>query len=201
MPCPVRPSASPAAYPESSAREVASVCSAAPSTDAACQAGFNATFARRPERPAIGTCVPCTRTRSAPMHTSARRTFRSRARASFRAIYLETAMPIKPENRTRYPANWKAIVAAVRERSGNCCEGSPKWPDCRAENGQPHPETGSKVVLTTAHLDHVPENCDLSNLRCWCQRCHLGYDAEHHARTARETRRARKAIGDLFAAS
>ncbi|WP_230949696.1 hypothetical protein [Burkholderia pseudomultivorans] len=36
-------------------------------------------------------------------------------------------MPIKPENRTRYPANWKQIVEAVRERSGNRCEGSPAY--------------------------------------------------------------------------
>ena len=50
-----------------------------------------------------------------------------------------------------------------------------------------------------AHLDHTPENCDTANLRAWCQRCHLRYDAEHHANTARETRRARKALGDLFA--
>jgi hypothetical protein len=53
-------------------------------------------------------------------------------------------------------------------------------------------------VLTAAHLDHTPEHCDLDNLRHWCQRCHLTYDAQHHAQTARETRRARLAIGDLF---
>ena len=40
-----------------------------------------------------------------------------------------------------------------------------------------HPVTGSKVVLTIAHLDHTPENCDDENLRAWCQRCHLTYDA------------------------
>lgn len=107
-------------------------------------------------------------------------------------------MPIRPENKARYPKNWKEIVAAVRERSGNRCEGSPDFPDCRAENGKPHPVTGSKVVLTTAHLDHVPEHCDLSNLRHWCQRCHLVYDAEHHAETARQTRRSRLAISELF---
>lgn len=100
-------------------------------------------------------------------------------------------MPIKPENRARYPANWKQIVAQVRERSGNRCEGTPAFPECRAANGEPHPETGSKVVLTTAHLDHVPENCDLSNLRHLCQRCHLTYDAQHHAQTAYATRRVR----------
>lgn len=99
-------------------------------------------------------------------------------------------MPIKPENRARYPKDWKEIVAKVRERSGDRCEGSPNWPDCRAENGKPHPETGSKVVLTTAHLDHVPENCGLDNLRHWCQRCHLVYDAKHHAQTAYATRKA-----------
>ncbi|WP_230949697.1 hypothetical protein [Burkholderia pseudomultivorans] len=53
-------------------------------------------------------------------------------------------------------------------------------------------------MLTTAHLDHVPEHCDLSNLRHWCQRCHLTYDAEQHRANAAHTRRARRAIGDLF---
>lgn len=107
-------------------------------------------------------------------------------------------MPIKPENRARYPGNWKAIVAAVRERSGDRCEGSPMWPDCRAINGEQHPVTGSRVVLTTAHLDHVPENCSLDNLRHWCQRCHLVYDAKHHAQTAAATRRAKAGTLEMF---
>ena len=50
-------------------------------------------------------------------------------------------------------------------------------------------------MLTVAHLDHQPENCDDANLKAMCQRCHLAYDREHHA----ETRRSRKAMGDLFA--
>lgn len=107
-------------------------------------------------------------------------------------------MPIKPENRSRYPANWKAISKACRERAGNKCEGSPKYPDCRAENGEPHPVTGSKVVLTTAHLNHIPEDCSDENLKAWCQRCHLTYDAEHHAANARKTRRSKLALADLF---
>lgn len=108
-------------------------------------------------------------------------------------------MPIKAENAKRYPANWRQIVAEIRERSGNRCEGAPGiYPDCRAENGQPHPVTGSRVVLTTAHLDHQPENVDPENLRHLCQRCHLTYDAAHHAENAAATRRARKAVGDLF---
>lgn len=97
-------------------------------------------------------------------------------------------MPIKPENRARYPKDWKKIVARIRERSGNRCEGSPAYPHCDIENGKTHPLTGSIVVLTVAHLDHVPENCAEDNLRHWCQRCHLTYDAKHHAANARRTR-------------
>lgn len=62
----------------------------------------------------------------------------------------------------------------------------------------PHPETGSKVVLTVAHLDHQPENCADDNLRAWCQRCHNVYDAPMR-RAGREKRaRATAAVGDLF---
>lgn len=107
-------------------------------------------------------------------------------------------MPISAENRARYPRDWKAIVSRIRDRSGNRCEGSPAYPDCRADNGEPHPITGSRVVLTVAHLDHAPEHCDAENLRHMCQRCHLTYDAAHHAKNAAETRRKRRAAGDLF---
>lgn len=95
-------------------------------------------------------------------------------------------MPIKPENRHRYPADWPAIRARILDRAGHCCEGSPVYPECRAANYAPHPVTGSRVVLTIAHLDHVPENCHGLNLRAWCQRCHLTYDAAHrrHLRIA-----------------
>ena len=107
-------------------------------------------------------------------------------------------MPIRPENKARYPKNWKAIRNEIIKRAGNRCEGSPDFPDCRAENGQARPDTGSRVVLTIAHLDHVPEHCDDDNLRAWCQRCHLNYDKAHHAQTAYYTRRREAAINDLF---
>lgn len=56
----------------------------------------------------------------------------------------------------------------------------------------------TKIVLTIAHLDHTPENCDPANLRAWCQRCHLTYDAKHHAQTAYATRREGRSNRDLF---
>jgi len=137
-------------------------------------------------------------------------------------------MPIKPENRGRYPANWKDIRAAILARAGNCCE------KCKVANGSRiargddrfadtymtadaevySAETGESlgqmrmdeykvknmvdIVLTIGHIDHVPENCAPENLRAWCQRCHLRYDAAHHAETARATRHGRKAMADLF---
>lgn len=99
-------------------------------------------------------------------------------------------MPIQKRNKGRYPRNWHEIVAKVRERSGNRCEGSAAFPDCRAENGKPHPVTGSKVVLTTAHLEDPIENCELSNLRHWCQRCHLRYDIKRHVANRARNRMA-----------
>lgn len=120
-------------------------------------------------------------------------------------------MPIKKENAHKYPKNWKTeIVPAVRARSGDRCE----WPGCQLENHgwivrnpdgsaerlicEPfdrdmyETEGGRvvRVILTTAHLDHNPENCELSNLKHWCQMHHLRYDAQHHAETARATREA-----------
>ena len=108
-------------------------------------------------------------------------------------------MPIRESERARYPKDWKAISRRIRERAGNRCEGSPAFPDCRAENGGLHPVTGSKVVLTTAHIDHTPENVGDDNLKAWCQKCHLAYDAQHHAKNGKATRHGRKAAGDLFA--
>ena len=107
-------------------------------------------------------------------------------------------MPIRPENKGRYPQNWKEIRESILERAGHKCEGSPAYPDCRAVNYLDHPVTGSRVVLTIAHLDHTPEHCDPANLRAWCQRCHLAYDKGHHTQTRRRRRREGSAVADLF---
>lgn len=102
-------------------------------------------------------------------------------------------MPIRPENRQRYPLNWKRISARIRgvraqgrcECMGHC--GLHRERRCEERNGKPATWAKGKVILTVAHLDHTPENCADENLLAMCQRCHLRYDREHHA----ETRRAR----------
>lgn len=106
-------------------------------------------------------------------------------------------MPIRPENRHRYPPDWKAISHRIRfERAdfrceclGECGRGTHDG-RCPNRHGRPAYGTGSKVVLTVAHLNHTPEACHDDNLRAMCQGCHLHYDRGHHAETAQRTRTA-----------
>ena len=105
-------------------------------------------------------------------------------------------------DRSRYPADWEAVSLRIRERARGRCE----W--CGARHGQPHPRTGSRVVLTVAHLG-LPTDADRAAGRCWgdphdkhdvrgdnlaalCQACHLGYDHDDHVRNARKMRRQRR---------
>jgi hypothetical protein len=116
-------------------------------------------------------------------------------------------MPIRPENRHRYPTDWPTISWAIRDgRAGWRCEctglcGRPAGHlagdgRCRNRQGQRTAETGARVVLTVAHLDHTPENCDPANLAAMCQGCHLHYDRDHHAETRAAARAA--AISALY---
>ena len=121
-------------------------------------------------------------------------------------------MPIKAENRRRYPAHWADLRRAILDRAGHRCEpcGVPNhaWRLANTDDWTRNPgqaetwamdgERVARIVLTIAHLDHTPENCDLANLRALCQRCHLAYDAEHHRQSAYATRRQHHALGDLF---
>lgn len=116
-------------------------------------------------------------------------------------------MPIRPENRDRYPADWPAIRAAILARCAAWLDGDVERCECIGEcghdhggrctewNGHPATTFRGRVVLTIAHLDHTPENSAESNLRAMCQRCHLAYDREHHAATRRATERAQRLAG------
>lgn len=123
-------------------------------------------------------------------------------------------MPIRAENAARYPADWPDISRATKERAGwRCeCDGRCGRPSahldedgrCRNRHGEPRWQgrPGQRgVVLTTAHLDHVPEHCDPSNLSAMCEGCHLHYDRAHHAETRRATREAELGLIDMFAAT
>jgi len=104
--------------------------------------------------------------------------------------------PISRENRARYPKDWHDISAAIKARAGNRCECEGECDRrthdgrCPNHHGSPAYGTGSLVVLTTAHLNHTPEDCRPENLKAMCQGCHLHYDRDHHAQTREATRRA-----------
>lgn len=162
-------------------------------------------------------------------------------------------MPIKPENKARYPADWKQVRERILRRAQWRCQhpgcgaaqysvgrwicwagGQHEW---RPIQGNDHPKTAQDhefdnagegcdfqgdrwtykaarefidrwcweedtkpivIVLTCAHLDHQPENCDPSNLRMFCQRHHLAYDHDHHRANAQAKRRAKAGTLELF---
>jgi hypothetical protein len=104
-------------------------------------------------------------------------------------------MPIKPENKKRYPENWKEIRERILIHAKNRCE------KCGIKNYSKYFNKDGKlckVVLTIAHLDHIPENCNDDNLKALCQKCHLTYDARHHADTAYMTKLSKTGQRLLF---
>jgi hypothetical protein len=105
-------------------------------------------------------------------------------------------MPIKPEFRHFYGREWRLeIVPQILRRAKNQCE------ECGVLNGIRVWRDGQfwslrrfkaghrvRIVLTVAHLNHVPGDNRSENLKALCQWCHLNHDKEHHA----ESRATRK---------
>lgn len=123
-------------------------------------------------------------------------------------------MPIRPENRHLYPPNWVEISTNVKKEAGWRCEVcgvqhnaqgfwiedefwtlqeifnklNDEGVDVLGDNDIPMDKKPIKIVLTTAHLDHDPTNCERSNLKAMCQRHHNRYDAEHRKQTRKDTK-------------
>jgi hypothetical protein len=114
-------------------------------------------------------------------------------------------MPIRPENRARYPADWPAISRRIRfGRAGGRCEcagecGEDHGGRCEAQHGCEHPRTNATVVLTVAHLPgREIEQCGDNDLKAMCQRCHNRMDMPARRRGIKERERAKRAAGDLL---
>lgn len=132
-----------------------------------------------------------------------------------------------PMKRELYPDNWEAIALEVKNKAHWFCEecGKPcrrpdeDWFDFLEKLETTFPqwykkyseecyddETGElgyierkgRFVLTVAHLDHNPSNCNRNNLRALCSVCHLKYDHPHHIKNASGSRhRKRENQGQL----
>lgn len=88
-----------------------------------------------------------------------------------------------PVDWSKYPVEWKAIAASIKEESEWQCELCGK--QCRrpGESFDTHRNTA-----TVAHLNHIEQDCRPCNLVCACAPCHLRYDAQHHAESRRKNK-------------
>jgi hypothetical protein len=70
-----------------------------------------------------------------------------------------TVMPIRPENKARYPKNWKSeIVPRIRARSGNRCE-------CTGQCGEQHgPDQDDRCIRRNGEIGIWTD--DGSAVRC-----------------------------------
>ncbi|MDR0206656.1 MAG: hypothetical protein LBI45_05310 [Bacteroidales bacterium] len=124
-------------------------------------------------------------------------------------------MPIKPENKKRYPKHWSQLSKAKRYMAGNSCEvcgiknhtiikrlphgkyrlpASQEWDMIIARIRYCHSNLKeslkyhgfTRIVLTVGHLDHTPENNADSNLKVMCQYCHNRHDLKHRVENRRK---------------
>ncbi len=84
-----------------------------------------------------------------------------------------------------YPPDWEHRRQRKLFQHNFACQGSPRYPACRARQYYPHPITGSKVILALCHFDGDITNNEDENLYLWCQRCHLLHDLCQHIRSRR----------------
>lgn len=99
-------------------------------------------------------------------------------------------------NRKLYPKDWETIAFKIKESVNWTCEnchrpcrrsGESKEAFLQRLNPHYHQEFNqkpSRFILTVAHLNHIPMDCDgvaaacrhRSNLKAWCSVCHCIYD-------------------------
>lgn len=122
-------------------------------------------------------------------------------------------MPIKPEKKALYPADWKQIRARILERANHRCEqcgvlnhaigardAEGGWHDLEEcsdwweTEGEGLEKNSIQIVLTIAHVENPdPADCRDENLRALCQRCHNRLDMPMRQANAAETRRQKRA--------
>ncbi|NEZ56498.1 HNH endonuclease [Adonisia turfae] len=108
-----------------------------------------------------------------------------------------------PMDRRLYPDNWNEIAQKIKNEAGWTCTNCGR--PCRKPGESEHElfdrlpsawlndwyetvdseefgdveiEKPGRFILTVAHLNHRPEDCDLSNLKALCAPCHCRYDLQ-----------------------
>lgn len=127
-------------------------------------------------------------------------------------------------DKSRYPKNWDAIAAQIKEQAGWICQQCDR--PCRKpgeswealetrlegtawaedmyqsiydeELGACSIWKPNRFTMSVAHLNHTPQDCRAENLKALCSVCHLRYDARHHAQSVKTNKlRKREALGQL----
>jgi len=103
-----------------------------------------------------------------------------------------------PMIRARYPEDWDIIAHGVKDDADWCCE------QCRRPCRRPNESVEDlfkrvlvwrpdfkpaeycaaprRWLLTVAHLDQRPENCERENLKALCVVCHLRHDRKFRSK-------------------
>lgn len=104
-------------------------------------------------------------------------------------------------DRGLYPKDWEQMAFEIKQAAKWTCEGCgrpclrpgesvsafvaritadmPLW---LTYDPASHPR---RFLLSVAHLDHRPQNCDRANLKAWCCPCHCRYDLAQMTRKKR----------------
>ncbi len=124
-----------------------------------------------------------------------------------------------PMERSLYPKNWDQISRRIKQAANWHCEhcGKPCLLPNESvldfltrcgftvgeaiaaflDNGKLNPNKETRFVLTTAHLNHKPEECHRENLKALCAPCHCRMDLKA-IRLKRFLKAERNGQGNLF---
>lgn len=106
-----------------------------------------------------------------------------------------------PMDRKLYPVNWDAIASQIKVEANWCCEfcgracirpGELLEEFCDRIRTTDNPDDCPVVadfrtyprryLMTVAHLNHIPQDCDRANLKALCNSCHCRYDLRQMGR-------------------
>ena len=106
-----------------------------------------------------------------------------------------------PMDRSLYPPDWNEIATRIKNEVDWCCEFCGRTcvrPGesaeefikriCTTESPEDCPTVADfkafprRYVLSVAHLNHIPGDCERSNLKALCTSCHCRYDLRQMGR-------------------
>ena len=80
-------------------------------------------------------------------------------------------MPIKPENRARYPKDWKAIAASIRERAAVPLHPGMAERNQSGASGLSHPEMKNPRQPEGQRGDTLAQGASISRISVTCAGC------------------------------